>query len=61
MGILEKKGSLTDEELFHALKASHEEMGGDDLKKILMGMEITGLISVSSLRKGRRLVQLTKR
>jgi len=28
MGILEKKGSLTDEELFHAPKASHEEMGG---------------------------------
>ena len=38
MRVLEKKGSLTDEQLFQTLKTSCDEMGGDDLRKILMGM-----------------------
>jgi len=59
--ILEKKGSLTDMELFEALKAFHRDAGFDDLNKTLMKMEITGLISVSSLTKGKRLVELMRK
>lgn len=59
--ILEKKGSVTDEELFQALKAFHEGIGRDDLNKTLMRMEIRGLISVSSSTKSKRLVQLIER
>jgi transcription initiation factor IIE alpha subunit len=59
--ILENKGSLVDTELFEALKAFYKEIGFDDLNRILMKMEITNLVSVSSLAKGKRLVQLTKR
>ena len=59
--ILEEKGSLTDIELFEALKGFYGEIGFDDLNRTLMKMEVTGLISVSSLSKGQRLVQLTKR
>jgi len=58
---LEKKGPLADTELFKALKAFYEEMRFDDLNRTLMKMEVTNLISVSSLAKGKRLVQLMKR
>lgn len=59
--ILEKKGSLTDAELLEALKSVYKDLSINELNKILMRMEITGLISVSSLTKGRRLVQLIKK
>lgn len=59
--ILEEKGSLTDADLFEVLKAFYKEIGSDDVNKTLMRMEVTGLISVSSLSKDRRLVQLRKR
>ena len=58
---LEKKGSLADTELFEALKAFYKEIRFGDLNKTLMKMEVTNLISVSSLTKGKRLVQLMKR
>jgi len=61
--MLEKKGSLTDVELLEALKAtsSYKDLSFNELNKALMRMEITGLILVSSLTKGRRLVQLLKK
>ncbi|MBS7634723.1 MAG: hypothetical protein QXR06_03315 [Candidatus Bathyarchaeia archaeon] len=59
--ILEKKGSLTDAELLEALKSVYKDLSINELNKTLMRMEITGLISVSSLTKGRRLVQLIKK
>ncbi|RJS88551.1 hypothetical protein CW705_08670 [Candidatus Bathyarchaeota archaeon] len=58
--ILQKKGSMTDEELLEMLKAFYKEMGVDDLNKNLMAMEISGLIHVSSLTKGRKLIELRK-
>jgi dihydrodipicolinate synthase/N-acetylneuraminate lyase len=60
MRMLERRTSLTDEELFQAVKSSHAALGGDDLTSTLMRMEITGLITVSSLPKGKRLVQLAE-
>ena len=59
--ILEKKGSLNDLELFEALKVFYKEIGFDDLNKTLMKLELGGLVSVSSLTKNKRLVQLTKK
>jgi len=56
--ILREKGSMTDTDLFETLKAFYREIGFDDLNKTLMRMEVTRLISVSSLAKGKRLVQL---
>jgi len=60
---LEKKGSLTDIDLLEALKSSslYKDLSFNELNKVLMRMEIGGLISVSSLTKGRRLVQLNKK
>jgi len=59
--ILQEKGSITDAELIEMLKAFYKEIGLDDLNKTLMAMEISGLIHVSSLTRGRRLVQLKKK
>jgi len=59
--ILREKGSISDAELFDALRAFYKEIGLDELEKTLMQMEVTGLISVSSLTKDRRLVQLIKK
>jgi len=57
---LEKEGPLADTELFEALKAFYKEIRFDDLNRTLMKMEVTNLISVSSLAESKRLVQLTK-
>ncbi len=58
--ILEEKGSITDEELYDTLKAFYKGVGFNELNTTLMEMEVTRLISVSSLSKGKRQVQLRK-
>ncbi|MDH5438414.1 MAG: hypothetical protein OEX76_05890 [Candidatus Bathyarchaeota archaeon] len=58
--ILEKKGPLTDMELFDMLKESYEDIGFGDVNRTLMAMEINGKIYVSSLARGRRRVELVK-
>jgi len=59
--ILERKGPLTDVELYDLLKESYEGMGFGDLNATLMKMEIEGKIYVSALTKGKRRVELIKR
>lgn len=56
--ILERKGPLTDEELFDLLKESYEDIGFGNLNKTLMKMEIKGKIYVSTLARGKRRVEL---
>jgi len=58
---LEKKGAMTDDELFDVLKETHEDLGFGALNKTLMKMEVQGMIYVSSLTKGKRRVELVKR
>ncbi len=57
---LEKKGPLTDTELFDLLKEQYEDIGFGDLNKTLMEMEVKGKIYVSTLARGKRRVELTK-
>lgn len=59
--ILERKGPLTDVELYDLLKESYEAIGFGDLNKTLMRMEIEGKIHVSTLTKGKRRVELIER
>ena len=59
--VLEKKGAMTDDELFDVLRETHEDLGFGALNKTLMKMEVQGMIYVSSLTKGKRRVELTKR
>jgi len=59
--ILKKKGSMTDEELLEAVKMFYRDADADDLNKTLMKMEISGMITVSTLMRGKRLIELRRR
>ena len=58
--LLEKKGPLTDIELYDLLKANYKDLGFGTLNRTLMKMEIKGKIYVSMLMKGKRRVELVK-
>jgi hypothetical protein len=58
---LERKGPMTDVELYDLVKGTHEGVGFSELNKTLMRMEIEGKIYVSSHTKGKRRVELTAR
>ena len=58
--ILERKGPLTDVELFELINGSHGEAGFGDLNRTLMGLEIRGKVYVSTHTKGKRMVELTE-
>jgi hypothetical protein len=59
--VLEKKGAMTDDELFDVVRETHEDLGFGVLNKTLMKMEVQGMVYVSSLTKGKRRVELVKR
>lgn len=59
--VLEKKGAMTDSELFDLLKEVHEDLGFGVLNQTLMRMEVEGKVMVSSLTRGKRRVELVKR
>jgi hypothetical protein len=56
--ILERKGPLTDVELYELIKETHGEAGFGDLNKTLMRLEIQGKLYVSTFTKGKRRVEL---
>ncbi|MCW4015033.1 MAG: hypothetical protein NWF06_01560 [Candidatus Bathyarchaeota archaeon] len=58
--LLERKGPMTDADLFDLVKGTHEGVGFSELNKTLMRMEIEGLIYVSERTKGKRRVELTE-
>jgi hypothetical protein len=57
---LQRKGPMTDVELFDLLKGTHEGVGFSQLNKTLMRLEIEGIIYVSAYTKGKRRVELTE-
>ena len=59
--ILEKKKSITDVDLLNILKGIYKNLGFNDFNKTLMQMEVSGKIYVSTLTKGKRLVELRRR
>ena len=59
--VLEKKGAMSDAELFDALKDTQEDLGFGMLNQTLMRLEVEGKVYVSWLNKGKRRVELVKR
>ena len=57
--LLERKGPMTDTELYDLVKTTHEGVGFSELNKTLLRMEIEGRIYVSTRSKGKRRVELT--
>lgn len=59
--ILQKKqGSITDAELHKALKEYYDDLNFSTLNKMLMKLEIKGIIHVFNLTKNKRGVELIK-
>jgi hypothetical protein len=59
--LLERKGPMTDLELYDLVRTSNETVGYSNFNKTLMRMEIEGKIYVSTLTKGKRRVELTEK
>ena len=58
---LERKGPMTDVELYDILKGTHEGVGFNELNRTLLRMEIEGRVYVATHTKGKRRVELTGR
>ncbi|OLD08419.1 MAG: hypothetical protein AUI95_03285 [Crenarchaeota archaeon 13_1_40CM_3_52_4] len=59
--VLEKKGSMSDIDLQKEVKSSFGEFSFRELNRELMKLEMAGILWVSRLTKGKRLVELTGR
>ena len=57
--VLEKKGSMSDVDLQKELKSNFGEVNFRELNRELMKLELAGMLWVSRLGKGKRLVELT--
>jgi len=59
--ILEKKGSMSDVDLYKEVMSNFGEVSFRELNRELMKLELAGILWVSRLTKGKRLVELTGR
>jgi len=56
--ILNKKGSMTDADLFGALQEEFEDLGFKDFDELLMRLEVSGKIRTASTARGKRRIEL---
>jgi Fe2+ or Zn2+ uptake regulation protein len=56
-----RKGPLTDDELLREIRNGKEDMSFRELNRILMKLEVTGIVRVSRQMKGKRRVELVER
>jgi len=59
--LLEKKGAITDTELLKEVEDVYGEMSFRELNQLLLKLEVTGIVRVSRLMKGKRRVELVHR
>jgi hypothetical protein len=55
---LNKKGDMTDDDLFDALHKEYEDLGYKDFNELLMRLEVAGKIRSSSMARGKRRIEL---
>jgi hypothetical protein len=56
--VLSRKGDMTDDDLFDALKDEYEDLGFKDFNELLMRLEVAGKIRTSTLARGKRRIEL---
>ena len=56
--ILTKKGDMTDDDLFDALKDQFDDIGYGDFNELLMRLEVAGKIRTTSMARGKRRIEL---
>ena len=57
---IERKGPLTDDELLRELKNGKEDLSFRELNRILMKLEVNGIVRVSRQMKGKRRVEIAE-
>ena len=60
LDVIGRKGPLTDDELLREVRNGKEDLSFRDMNRILMKLEITGLVRVSRQMKGKRRVELVE-
>jgi len=58
---LQRKGAMTDIELLSELKDSYGDLSFRELNRSLLKLEVTGIVRVSRLMKGKRRVELVQK
>jgi len=58
--ILNKKGDMTDDDLFSQLREEFDDLGYKDFNDILMRLEVSGKIRTTSMSRGKRRVELVQ-
>ena len=56
--ILNKKGDMTDDDLFDAFKEEFGDLGYKDFNELLMRLEVSGKIRTFSMARGKRRIEL---
>jgi len=56
--VLNKKGDMTDDDLFELFKDEYEDLGFKDFNQLLLNLEVSGKIRTSSMARGKRRVEL---
>jgi len=56
--VIQRKGPLTDDELLREIRNGKEDMSFRELNRILLKLEVSGLVRVSRQMKGKRRVEL---
>jgi transcription initiation factor IIE alpha subunit len=60
LDVIERKGPLTDDELLRELRNGKEDLSFRELNRILLKLEVNGLIRVSRQMKGKRRVEVAE-
>jgi len=57
---VERKGPMTDDELLRELRNGKEDVSFRELNRILLKLEVTGMVRVSRQMKGKRRVEIAE-
>lgn len=60
LDVIGRKGPMTDEELLREIRNGKEDLSFREMNRILMKLEVTGLVRVSRQMKGKRRVELAE-
>ncbi len=60
MEVLNKKGDMTDEDLFDQLKDEYGDLGFKDFNTLLLKLEVSGKVRVSSMARGKRRIEVVQ-
>lgn len=60
LDVIGRKGPLTDDELLREIRNGKEDLSFRELNRILMKLEVIGIVRVSRQMKGKRRVELAE-